>query len=316
MRTFFSHVVILSIIVGIVAAAAGCSDGKGDNKDTVRVITSLPLFADMVQEVGGDRVAVSALLPSGADPHTYEPVPRDVAEISEADVVFVNGLGLEPGALAMIEANLGTNARRVELAEEGDVDSEEPDTHEEEGEGHDHAKGDPHLWMNPDNAIAYAAVIRDQLEDLDPAGADTYAANFEAYRNEIDDAGDYLRGAAATVPESSRQLVTTHDAFGYLAEFLGFEIAAFVATGPGQEPSPDDIRNIVETIQDEGVPAVFTEPQTGGESRTLQQAAEDAGAMVCTLYSDALDETVPTYIDMMRFNADEIRRCLGDEDGG
>jgi ABC-type Zn uptake system ZnuABC Zn-binding protein ZnuA len=115
-----------------------------------------------------------------------------------------------------------------------------------------------------------------------------------------------------SIPEDNRGLITAHDAFGHLADHLGLQVAAYVAEGPGSDPSPDDIRKIVEAVEDSGVPAVFAEPQVGGESEVLEQVAEDTGAMVCTLYSDAFDDEVDTYIEMMRFNADELARCLGD----
>jgi len=89
-----------------------------------------------------------------------------------------------------------------------------------------------------------------------------------------------------------------------------------VSESPGQEPSPQDIADLREVIEREGVPAVFTEPQISAESEILKQAAEDAGVQVCTLYSDSLDDRVTTYIEMMRFNADELVRCLGGDDGG
>ena len=105
--------------------------------------------------------------------------------------------------------------------------------------------------------------------------------------------------------------MTTHDAFGYLADYIGFEVAAVVSVSPGQEPSAADIADLVQTMGEIGIAAVFEEPQLGAESNVLKQAADDANVEVCTLYSSALDDQVQTYIDMMRFNADELARCLG-----
>jgi ABC-type Zn uptake system ZnuABC Zn-binding protein ZnuA len=107
--------------------------------------------------------------------------------------------------------------------------------------------------------------------------------------------------------------VTTHDAFSYFADYFEFEVVAFVAEGPGQEPTPQDVANLARAIEREGVPAVFGEPQIGEETDILEQAADDAGVQVCTLYSDSLDDKVTSYIELMRFNADELARCLGGE---
>ncbi len=117
------------------------------------------------------------------------------------------------------------------------------------------------------------------------------------------------------MPPARRKLVTTHDAFPYLARYLGFEVVAVVAASPSQEPSPRDIADLLQAINDEGVPAVFAEPQLGSQGQLLKQAAADAGVAVCTLYADSLDDEVESYIELMRFNADEIARCLGQSDG-
>jgi ABC-type Zn uptake system ZnuABC Zn-binding protein ZnuA len=325
MTAFFSRGLILSLtacVAAIALSACGDDDEASGSDGKVQVITTLPLFAEFVREVGGDRVDVEALLPAGADPHTWEPSPQDIAPLADADIVFANGLDLEPSALEVIEANLG-DAQLVALGEEAEVEVHEgEDEHgHEEGEGehgeaeeednHQHSEGDPHLWMDPANAIAYLTVIRDELATADPEGEVDYLENHDAYVQQIEDADGYLMDATDAVRDENRRLITTHDAFGYLADHLGFEITAFVSEGPGSDTSPDDIRAIVEAVEDAGVPAVFSEPQTSGESEVLEQVAEDTGAEVCTLYSDAFDDEIDTYIEMMRFNADELARCLG-----
>jgi ABC-type Zn uptake system ZnuABC Zn-binding protein ZnuA len=110
--------------------------------------------------------------------------------------------------------------------------------------------------------------------------------------------------------------VTTHDAFGYFADAFGFEVTEFVAEAPGGDPSAEDIAKIVGVLEGQGVPAVFAEPQVQGEGEILEQAANDAGVEVCVLYSDSLDDHVTSYIELMRFDADELARCLGGGDGG
>lgn len=298
MSRFFWPAVILCIIL-FAACGEDDEDSGGDGNSGLRVVTTLPLFADLIENVGGDSVDVTALLPSGADPHTFEPAPRDVAVLENADIVFVNGRDLEPAALNVIEPNLPEGVPLVGLAEEA------------EAAGVEVRAGDPHLWMNPDNAMIYAQVIRDQLALLDAENAAAYEANYDAYAATLSDLGEEMVVTVEAAAAENRKLITTHDAFGYLAEFLGFAITAFVAEGPGQDASPSDIAAIVEAIEDGGVPAVFTEPQISGESETLEQAAADAGAEICRLYSDAFDDEVTTYEEMMRFNADELARCLG-----
>ncbi|MCH7484578.1 MAG: zinc ABC transporter substrate-binding protein [Chloroflexi bacterium] len=290
----------LVLCLVVVAIMAGCGDDSDDASTEVNVVTTLPLFADIVSNIAGDRAAVDSLLPPGADPHTFEPSPSDVRKITEADVIFANGLGLEPSLLRVIGANISSGAVLVELAEaaiSAGVSTLAPD--------------DPHLWMDPTNGREYATIIRDTLILQDPGGSDTYSGNYETYAATLDDTAQYMRDTAAAVPPDDRLIIATHDAFGYLARAVDFEIAGFVVPGPGQDASPEDISDLITTIEDLGIPAVFAEPQTSVETRTLEQIASDAGVKVCALYSDALDDTVRSYVELLRFNAEELARCLG-----
>lgn len=300
----------LTVLAAVFATAllAACASEEGDDS-RVTVVTTLPVFEDFVRQIGGDRVHVSSLLPAGADPHTYEPTPREVARLSSADIVFSNGLDLEGGStLDLIDPNLASGASHVRLAEEAvAAGAYVRQIHEGEGGGSE----DPHLWLSVDNAREYARAVLDALVEADAAGESDYQTNYQDYLSRLDELDGYVADTLAGLPEANRKLVTTHDAFGYMADYMGLEIAAFVVESPGQEPSAQDVAELVEAIEDSGVPAVFEEPQLGGEATVLERAAEDTGAEVCTLYSGALDEGVPTYIDLMRFNAEEIARCLG-----
>jgi len=300
--------VALFVVPALLLAACG-GDSNADsnpNDDKIQVVTTLPLFADFVRNVGGDRVEVTSLLPLGADPHTFEPSPRDVEPITKADVAFVNGLDLEPGLIKVMEANLPGDAELVEFGEQNVTI----------GEGLGIAipvsVDDPHAWMETGmTRDLYLKVIEDKLQELDPAGSSIYEANYDVYKQQVGELQDYMMGTVAPISIGHRKLVTTHDAFFWFAGGIGFEAVAAVAESPGQEPSPSEIADLTAAIKDQNIPAVFSEPQISEESHILEQAAADAGVQVCTLYSDSLDDKVSTYIDMMRYNADEITRCLG-----
>jgi anchored repeat ABC transporter substrate-binding protein len=176
---------------------------------------------------------------------------------------------------------------------------------------HVHGEIDPHLWQDVANAKAYVQVIADALIELDPEGQSTYEANRDAYLAELDDLDTEVAEAIASIPEADRQLITTHDAFGYLADAYGMQIAGFVVPNPAAEPSAKQVEALTETIADLQVQAVFVEPNLHARASVLRQVAEDQGVQVCTLHGDALPEDAPTYIDMMRQNASELSRCLG-----
>ena len=299
----------LCLVLVVAVIAAGCSDDSDDASTDLNVVTTLPLFADIVSNVAGDRAAVESLLPPGADPHTFEPSPSDVRRIVEADVIFANGLGLEPSVLRVIGANISSETVLVEFAEA--AISAGASTIPTSGPG----GPDPHLWMDPAVGREYAAIARDTLALADSGGGEVYSDNYEAYAATLDDTAQNMRNTTAGVPPADRLIIATHNAFGYLARAVDFEVAGFVVPGPGQDASPEDISDLITTIEGLGIAAVFTEPQTSVETRTLEQIASDAGVEVCRLYSGALDDTVPTYIELLRFDAEELARCLGGSGG-
>jgi anchored repeat ABC transporter substrate-binding protein len=175
---------------------------------------------------------------------------------------------------------------------------------------HVHGEIDPHLWQNVRNGMAYVNLIRDTLIGADPAGAREYRANAQAYLSELEATDAYVRDTIAHIPEANRYLVTTHDAFGYLADAYHLRVAGFVTPNPATEPSLADRRKLTETIRSLGVPAVFLEPNLAARSSTLTQVAREQGVRVCPIYGDTFDDHVTGYVQMMRFNADSLRTCL------
>ncbi|HXF50180.1 MAG TPA: metal ABC transporter substrate-binding protein [Dehalococcoidia bacterium] len=274
-------------------ALAACGRGAGDNTSgKLRVVTTLEIFADFARNVGGDRVAVTALLPPGADPHTYELAPGQVAEIARADVIFVNGLDFEEAALGAIERNAPADAPVVTLSE-----------------GLTPLDGNPHFWLDVTFAMRYVERIRDALSDIDPEGEPTYAARADDYLAQLEALDADFRAAMERIPPERRKLVTFHDAFPYLAARYGLEVVAVVVKSPGREPSAADVAELARRLREQDVPAVFKEPQFN--ARVLELAARDAGVEVRELYSDALSSEAPTYIDMMRFNLRQLTEGLG-----
>lgn len=294
MRLGIISALVLTGMVVLGAAACGGSSAQPSAGERPLVVVSLPLFADFVRQVAGERVEVLALLPSGADPHTFEPTPRDVQRLREADVVFINGRGLEASIEAAIENNIGEDTFMVALSS-----SPDPDPLAE----------DPHAWLDARRAQAYVANIRDALIQADPAHGASYRENAQRYLEELGQLDQEIAQRLSQIPAASRKLVTYHNSFAHFARRYRLELVGAVVASPGGDLSPADIAHLLASIRDQGIPAVFVEPQFN--SQVLTRLADDAGVQVCTLYSDALDERVQSYIDMMRFNAAELVRCLG-----
>jgi anchored repeat ABC transporter substrate-binding protein len=175
---------------------------------------------------------------------------------------------------------------------------------------HVHGEIDPHLWQDVGNAQAYAELIRDTLIGADPAGTAVYRANTDRYLRELSALDTYLTESIAAIPAPNRHLVTTHDAFGYLASAYGIPVAGFVTPHPAVEPSLADRRKLTETLRSLRIRAVFLEPNLRARSSTLVEIAGEQDVAVCDIYGDTFDDTVRTYVAMMRFNADSLKRCL------
>ncbi|MDY5585350.1 MAG: anchored repeat ABC transporter, substrate-binding protein [Arcanobacterium sp.] len=178
---------------------------------------------------------------------------------------------------------------------------------------HVHGAIDPHLWHNVQNAAAYVQVIRDQLSLIDPIGAPVYAKNAARYLQKLAKLDLEVAEIIAHIPEAKRKLVTTSDAFGYLAAAYNLEVAGFVAPNPAVEPSVADRIKLSATIRDLKIDAVFLEPNLLNRRSTLRTVAEDAGVKACPLYGDTFDENAPDYLAMMRFNANSLKKCLGEK---
>lgn len=176
---------------------------------------------------------------------------------------------------------------------------------------HVHGEIDPHLWHNVRNTQAYVKLIRDTLIAKDPKGAAVYQSNTAAYLNELDQLDTDMRNIITQIPQNNRYLVTTHDGFAYLAQAYDINVAGFVTPNPATEPSLSDRRRLTDTIRNLKVKAVFLEPNLKARSSDLLELAAEQHIQVCPIYGDVLDQNVPNYIDMMRFNADSLHKCLG-----
>lgn len=175
---------------------------------------------------------------------------------------------------------------------------------------HVHGDIDPHLWHDVHNTAAYVRVIRDTLVKADSEGADYYRERTEDYLAQLEQTDAQVAALIADIPAHNRHLVTTHDAYGYLANAYGLNVAGFVAPHPGAEPSIRDRQRLAATLRDLNIPAVFLEPQLANGRSTVATIARESGVEVCPLYGDTLDRNAPTYIDMMLFNARSLYDCL------
>jgi zinc/manganese transport system substrate-binding protein len=283
------------------------------------VIATTSVFADLAQLALGDNVTIETIVPAGADVHTFEPSPADAQKLAGADLIVMNGLGLDEWALSLLEAAGKSEEDVLELAEgidesnawvylEGEEhDEEEGEEHsEEEGEEHGHGGTDPHIWLDPKGAAIYVNRIAARVAAELPERAAAIESARDAGLAEIAALDEELRVGFTAVEASARKIVTFHDAFGYFARAYEIEIVGVAVEAPGQEPSAKEIAALIDAIKAAGVTSVFSEAQF--PSKVLDQVAAETGATVLgNLYSDALgDAPANSYLGAMRANASAI----------
>jgi len=307
---FASFAVFVSFVV-LATACAPTPTPEGEatltpvplaSGERLRVVATTTIVGDVVAQVGGEAIELTVLLRPGVDPHTYQPRPTDLAAITEAHIVFINGLGLE----AFLDETLRSvgGDRPVVSVSEGITPRGHPRRPDQP---------DPHVWFDVRNVMVWVDNIEATLSALDPAHADTYAANAAAYRQRLEALDAWILEQVATVPEENRKLVTNHPAFGYFADRYGFEqVGTVYPVSPSAEPSAQDIARLEEAIRQYGVPAVFTENTVN--PTLAEQVAHDTGITVVPLYTGSLGEPgsgVEDYIALMEYDVGAIVAALG-----
>lgn len=285
------HGLLLGILLAMAAAPAQA-------QQKIDIVASFSILGDLVRNVGGDRVSVTTLVGPDGDAHVYTPSPQDAKKITDAKLVVVNGLGFE-GWLPRLVKSSGGQAVIV-TASDGIAERDQG------------SRTDPHAWQSVVNAKAYVSNIREALVAVDPAGAATYKANAAAYRTRLDALDAEVRTAVATIPEARRQVISSHDAFGFFADAYGISFVAPQGVSTDSEPSAQDLAKIITQVKTAKIPAIFLENIS--DPRLMRRIAADTGAKIGgTLYSDSLtaeNGDAPTYIDMVRHNIKTLTSAL------
>jgi zinc/manganese transport system substrate-binding protein len=296
-----SRLVAVVAVVGLVVAGYA---NPALAQDKLPVVATFSILADFAREVGGDKVAVTALVGPDGDAHAFSPSPAEARRLVDAKVVLTNGFGFE-GWLARLVKASGTKAAVV-------VATKGIKPRALAGDAHGHGHSDPHAWQSAANAKVYVANIRAALAQADPANAPVYAANATAYLAKLEALDADMKAAVAAIPPERRKLITTHDAFGYFAAAYGVQFIAPQGVSTEADVSARDLAKIVRQIRAQKIPAVFMENIS--DSALMRRIAEESGARIGgKLYSDALsqpDGPAPTYLEMMRHNVKQLTTAL------
>lgn len=297
----FNLLIIFTLAIGISACAGDTTDAS----DQITVVATTSILADVVSQVGGDLVAVTPLVPPGANEHEYQPSPQDVAAVTDADLVFEVGLGLEEFMETIIQ-NAGTKVEPV-------IVSEGIETMEFSGGEDEHFSADPHVWMDPANVIIWTQNIAESLSAFDPDNREIYEANSQAYITQLESLDTWIASEVAKISPENRQLVTDHMLFGYFAEKYGFTVAGAIIPSYSSiaEPSARELAELEDAIRNHNVRVILVGNTVN--PALASRVANDTGTQLVEFYTGSLSEPggpASTYIDYMRYNVNAIVSAL------
>jgi len=301
-QLLFSSILIFSIFISGRAI-------QEERNDLVKVVASTTLVGDVVHQVGGDRIDLTVLYPVGADPHTFEPRPQDAAAITDAQIIFLNGLELEHSLEPLIESN--ASGLIIEISDGVEVlpfsAVEFTETSLEDGD--DHGNGDPHVWMDPNLVKVWVKNITQALSEGDPDNITYYEENAASYIGELDALDQWIQEKVSAIPAEKRKIVTDHESFGYFADRYGFEIVGLIVSSLSTSASPSalDLAALQDTIKELNIPAIFIDATVN--PALSEQIAADTGVKLIEIHNGSLGNigsSTETYLLFMRANVQAI----------
>lgn len=311
----FASVITSLVILEAVFLFTAC--GRQEQKPVtttekkLNVVTTVAPITSIVENIAGDKIQLAGIIPEGINSHTFEPIPSDSKLLSSADLIILNGLDLETPTLRLAQANLKPGATIYSL---GDKTIKEADYIFDFSFPKEQGHPNPHLWLNPEYAMRYATLVRDELIKLDPKNKAVYEQNSAQFLKKLEALDQAIKEAAQTIPQNNRRLLTYHDSWPYFSRRYGFQVIGAVQPSDFADPSPREVVRLIEQIRREKVPAVF-----GSEvfpSPVLEQIAREAKSR----YIDKLrDDELPgkpgeaqhSYIGMMIDNMTVMFEALG-----
>lgn len=313
MKKIFTVMMMLGTAVFILSA---CGDQEKTNAnaemngDQLQVVTSFTIIQDLAREIGGEDVDIHNLVPTGTDPHEYEPLPEDIKKATDADVLFYNGLNLEGGeagwffkmidAVGQKEENVYSLTERVEPMYLGDGEGKEEEIN-------------PHAFINPAVGIKMAEDMRDALIEADPENKEAYEKRGTQYLERLNNIYEDYAEKLDDIPEEDRILVTSERAYQYFAKEFGFEEAFIWEIDTEENGSPEQIKNLVSYIMEHDVPVLFVESNV--DPRPMETVSSETGVPIYEkpIYSDEIGkpgEEVDTYVKYLNYNIEVIHNGL------
>ncbi len=299
----------LSLLTGCGTQPADTAAGDG----RLRVLTSFYPMYDFACKIGGDCIDVTNMVPSGTEPHDWEPSTNDLKNLEKADVFIYNGADMEPWADDLLVSRSDT-LRVVEASENVELrttDGEHEHAHEHEGADHHHGDFDPHVWLDPENAKIEMEAIRDALCAADPENSTVFQSNYEKYAAELDALDAEFREKLA--PLLNRTIVVAHEAFGYLCDAYGLTQVGIEGLSPDSEPDPGRMAEVIDFVREHSISTIFFEELVS--PKVAEAIASETGAQAKMLsplegLSDEQAAAGADYFSVMHDNLAALMEAL------
>tara|TARA_B100001121_G_scaffold91101_1_gene80769 strand:+ start:14472 stop:15425 length:954 start_codon:yes stop_codon:yes gene_type:complete len=294
------------LLTALLSAVAGAGEAT-----KLQVVTTTGMVKDLVQQVGGDRITVNAIMSEGVDPHLYQPTATDVRKVLAADLVFASGLNLE-GRMNEVFERSDAMGKKVVFVTDGVNEELFIESADYPGQP------DPHVWHDVTQWATGIPVVVEALTKADPEGAPVYEANAARYADRLNGLNGYVTWVMSSVPQKQRVLITAHDAFGYFGQAYGIEVRGVQGISTESEAGIKDINELVDFIVENGITAVFIEASVNDRNvQALVEGARERGQEVTiggTLYSDSMGAPGTwegTYEGMIEHNVNLMSTALG-----
>ena len=299
----------LSLLTGCGTQPADTATDDG----RLRVLTSFYPMYDFACKIGGDCIDVTNMVPSGTEPHDWEPSTNDLKNLEKADVFIYNGADMEPWADDLLVSRSDT-LHVVEASENVELrttDGEHEHAHEHEGAGHHHGDFDPHVWLDPENAKIEMEAIRDALCAADPENSTVFQSNYEKYAAELDALDAEFREKLAPLP--NRTIVVAHEAFGYLCDAYGLTQVGIEGLSPDSEPDPGRMAEVIDFVREHSISTIFFEELVS--PKVAEAIASETGAQAKMLsplegLSDEQAAAGADYFSVMHDNLAALMEAL------
>lgn len=315
LKVFIFLIIISLVLIGCIRKPNTIKTTEGSDREgsLLKVYTSFYPYYDFAKKVGGDSVDVYTVIPSGTEPHSFEPSPKIIAQLEKADIFIYNGLYMESwidGVLDLLEGKDIYMVDASEVVELINYDTKDYDVYHDVDEYH-HGQYDPHIWVDPINAIHISEKIKDTFLEVDNNNKDIYEENFNNFKEELEKLDiafkEGLKGA------TQRKIIVSHSAFGYLAKRYNIEQIAVAGISPHAEPSPKRLAELIKIANDNKIDYIFLEALAS--VKTAEVLAKEANLEILTLYiveglTEEQNNNGEDYISLMYKNVEALKKAL------